>query len=213
MIRGVCAAACLIAGPAAVASVTYTFESDAQGWSTLNDARDFTWDSTVGQAPGAIRARDVGDGRIWYFAAPVVDLMNASSYYGGAIAWDILGIQGSQTSIPDRADVMLSGAGMTLGIDIDVQPVNGQWTSWSADVTESAGWSVVSSAANGTLSGTAATEADLRAVLADLDGLYIRGEYTNGADQTAIDNVSIVPAPGAVALLGLSGVAVLRRRR
>ena len=197
----------------ASAGVAWSFDADAQGWGTLNDARDFAWDSNIGQPAGAIRARDVGDGRIWYYAAPVVDISNASGFYGGAIAWNILGIQGNQTSIANRADVMLTGGGLSFGIDVDVVPVNSQWTSWSASVSEAAGWRIVSSTSSGSLSSTAATEADIRAVLADLTGFYIRGEYTNGADQTGLDNVSFVPTPGAAGLLGLFGLGAVRRRR
>ena len=198
---------------AASAGVSWGFDTDAQGWGTLNDARDFQWDGSSGQPAGAIRARDVGDGRIWYYAAPVVDISNAASLYGGEIGWDILGIQGNQTSIVDRADVMLVGAGMQIGVDMSVQPINDQWTSWSVSVSEAAGWRAISSLANGTLSGTVVNEAIIQAVLADLQGFYIRGEYTNGADQSALDNVYFVPTPGAAGVLAVAGLGVLRRRR
>ncbi len=198
---------------AASGSVSWTFDSDAMGWSTLNDARDFTWDGGIGQPAGAIRARDVGDGRIWYFAAPVVDISNASGLYGGTIAWDALGIQGNQTSISARADVMLTGGGLSIGISVGEVPVNGTWTSWSAAVSAGAGWEFVSSLSSGGLNGNAVSEADIRAVLADLDGFYIRGEFTNGADQTGLDNVSFVPAPAGVALLAMGGLVGTRRRR
>ncbi len=199
-------------GPAC-GSVTWTFDADAMGWSTLNDARDFAWDGVLGQPAGAIRARDVGDGRIWYFAAPVVDVSNAASMYGGTIGWDALGIQGNQTSISARADVMLVGAGLEIGLSVSEVPNNTTWTSWTASVSAAAGWETISSLENGTLSGDAATEADIRAVLGDLQGLYIRGEFTNGADQSALDNVYFVPAPAGAALLAIGGLGVSRRRR
>ncbi len=200
-----------VAGSAAFGAVSSTFDSDDEQWSTLNDAQGFTYDGGLGQPAGAIRARDIGDGRIWYFSAAPKFLGDQSAFVNGSLSWDILGITGSQTSISDRADVMLSGAGMTLGIDADVQPLNGSWTSWG--VTLAAGdWFVVSSVGNGTLSTTAASQADLAMVLGDLDGLYIRGEYTNGSDAAALDNVLLVPAPAALPLLAI-GAAGLRRRR
>jgi hypothetical protein len=201
-----------VCGPAC-GSVTWTFDADAMGWSTLNDARDFAWDGVLGQPAGAIRARDVGDGRIWYFAAPVVDVSNAASMYGGTIGWDALGIQGNQTSISARADVMLVGAGLEIGLSVSEVPNNTTWTSWAASVSAAAGWETISSLENGELSGVAATEADIRAVLGDLQGLYIRGEFTNGADQSALDNVYFVPAPAGAALLAIGGMGVSRRRR
>jgi uncharacterized protein (TIGR03382 family) len=197
----------------ASASASWTFDADAEGWGTLNDAQDFMWDGSIGNPAGAIRARDVRDGRIWYYAAPTADLGVVSNLYGGEISWDILGIQGNQTSITNRADVMLVGAGLEIGVVLPVQPVNDTWTSWSVLVDAASGWAHVSSLSSGQFSGTAATEAEIRAVLAGLENLYIRGEFTNGADQTALDNVSFIPTPGSVAVLGLGGLAVSRRRR
>ncbi|USN98546.1 MAG: hypothetical protein H6810_10270 [Phycisphaeraceae bacterium] len=197
----------------AAADLSWTFDVDAAGWGTLNDATAFTWDGALGNPVGAIRARDVGDGRIWYYAAPAGALGDISNLYGGEISWDILGIQGNQTSIPDRADVMLVGGGYQIGIDVDVVPLNGTWTSWSAGLSSAGGWELVSSVSNGVLNGDSATESQIRAVLGDLQGLYIRGEYTNGSDQTAIDNVLVVPGPGVAAGLGMGAVAARRRRR
>lgn len=209
----ICTAFVLALSPVALAGYSWTFDTNAEGWGTLNDARDFMWDGSLGNPVGAIRARDIGDGRIWYFAAPGDFAGNRAGFYGGVINWDILGIQGNQTSIPGRADVMLVGGGLQIGIDAGVLPLNSGWTSWSVGIGEHADWRIISSLANGTLSATLATRAQIRAVLADLDGFYIRGEYTNGADQSAIDNVWFVPGPGGLALLGLCGVMNVRRRR
>jgi len=198
----------------AAADVSWSFDADAEGWGTLNDARDFTWDGALGQPAGSIRAEDAGNGPIWYFAAPAADISNAAGMYGGEISWDILGLDGNHTSISGRADVMLTGAGMEIGVDIPLTPLNGQWTSWSVSVDDMSGWETVTSLSSGNMSGSAVSEADIRAVLGDLQGFYIQGEYTNGGgDETALDNVSFVPAPGAAALLGLGGLAMARRRR
>lgn len=196
----------------ASAEVVWSFDADAQGWGTLNDAREFGWDGTSGQPAGSIRARDIGDGRIWYFAAPVVDISNAAGMYGGEISWDVLGIQGNQASFGERADVMLVGGGLSIGIDLGVQPVNGEWVSLTASVSEAGGWRVVTSLSSGAL-GASVSEADIRAVLADLTGFYIQGEYTNGADRAGLDNVSFVPAPGIASAFGVLALVGTRRRR
>jgi hypothetical protein len=205
---GVACAAC----GAASASVSWSFDADTQGWGTLNDAREFEWDGTIGQPAGAIRARDIGDGRIWYFAAPVADISNAAGMYGGEIGWDVLGIQGNQASFGGRADLMLVGGGLAIGIDLGTQPVNGQWVSSTAQVSEAGGWRVVTSLASGAL-GASVSEADIRAVLAGLSGFYIQGEYTNGADRSGLDNVYFVPSPGGAGLLAIAGLGAMRRRR
>ena len=197
----------------AAADIEWTFDNDSMGWGTLNDARNFEWDGTIGNGPGAIKARDVGDGRIWYFSAPTAELANLGGMYGGEISWDALGIQGNQTSISPRADVMLFGAGLEIGINVGEIPLLSGWTSWSASIDASSDWRLISDVGDGDLGATQATEAQIRAVLADLQGLHIRGEFTNGADRSALDNVRLVPAPGGLALLAIGGLGICRRRR
>ena len=198
---------------AAHADLFYTFDTDAQGWTSINDTSFHGWDGTLGNPDtGALRGVDRASGAIWYNAAPVADLGDLSGLYTNAISYDILGINGSQSGLSDRADIILSGAAMDIGINISTQPVNGQWTSWSALVDDTAGWEILSSTSSGTLSGTLVNAAQIQAVLSDVQGLYIRGEYTNGGDSSAIDNVRIAPAPGTLALLGLGALAARRRR-
>jgi MYXO-CTERM domain-containing protein len=197
----------------ASAGLSYTFDSDDQGWSAINDTSFIGYDGTIGQPNGALRGVDQVSGPIWYFSAPLIDLGNLSGLYGNAISYDILGISGNHNFDLSLADIMLSGGGITIGIDTSAQPVNGQWTSWSAMVDDSSGWELVTSLSAGELSGNAATAADIQTVLADLDGLYIRGEYTSGSDSAALDNVSFVPSPGALAMISMGGLLSMRRRR
>ncbi len=198
----------------AVAGVAYSFENDVMGWSVVSDATGFTWDDTIGNnGLGAIRARDVANGDYWFFSAPSENLGDVSGLYGNSISYDILGITGNQGTGGSLADVVLTGAGMSIGINFGVQPINGTWVSVSTLVDESADWMMVNSFANATLSDTDATMSDIQAVLADLDGFYIRGEYTIGGDSSALDNVDFVPSPSALALLGMGGLMTARRRR
>lgn len=207
------AAVLSVAAASASAQIMSTFDTDAEGWGTLNDARDFLHTSALGNQPGAIPANDRGTGAIWYYAASTDYLGDRTGNLGGSLSWDILGITGDQTSISARADVILSGAGMTIGINVGVQPVNDQWTSWSV-MLQADGWRTVSDLSDGDLSATAVSHADFASVLADLDGLYIRGEYTNGSDATALDNVVLtIPAPGAWTVAGALLLAGRGRRR
>lgn len=197
------------------AGVAYSFENDAQGWSIVNDGTGFMWDDTIGNnGLGAIRARDVVSGNIWMFSAPLEDLGNLGGLYGNSISYDILGITGNHTNLGgDRADIVLTGGGLSIGIDAGTQPVNDQWTSASALVSVDAEWRIISSFSDATLTGSLATQGQIESVLADMTGLYIRGEYTNGGDATAIDNVDFIPTPSALALLGLGGLVAAGRRR
>lgn len=206
---------CLLCAATSVASadIISTFDADAEGWGIFNDATGFTWDGTIGNPAGAIRARDVGDGRIWYFAGSSMFTGNLGDYYGGSIRWDNMGISGNQTSVTGRADVMLIGSAGSIGININDHPVNNQWQTFSVAVAAGQ-WYTVSNQSNGTLSSELASADMMRAVLADLSGFYIRGEYTSGSDASAIDNVwLIVPAPGGLGVLAGAGLLASRRRR
>jgi hypothetical protein len=171
------------------ADLVYTFDADLEGWSSINDTSTFVWDGAIGNPGGAARGVDQAAGDIWYYAAPAGDLGPLGSLYGRRVSYEIRGITGNQTSIGALADVMIVGNGQRIGVNFAVQPVNGQWTAWSVAVDASAAWRV--SATDGTLSGPNLTEGQIRAVLEDATGLFIRGEYTNGSDSTALDNVVI----------------------
>ncbi|MEM9064199.1 MAG: laminin B domain-containing protein [Planctomycetota bacterium] len=191
-------------------SITSTFDSDAEGWSTLNDAQGFMWRSDVGNPLGAIRANDIGNGDYWYFAASDDYKGDLSAFYGGTLSWELLGIVGNHLD-DEPAEVMVSGAGLMIGIDIDYLPTNGTWA--GAEVSLFAdSWRLVDDSSDGDLSTTAVTEQQMRDVLADVTGLFIRGEFTTGGDSTALDNVMLVPTPASGFLMGLGSLAMWRRR-
>ena len=192
--------------------IVSTFDSDAEGWTGSEDFGDFEW-VTEGNPAGSITARDRGDGRIWKYRASSAYEGEKSAFFGGTLSWDILGVTGNQTSISPRADVLIVGGGITIGLAAGVQPLVGEWTSWSVTLDASEDWRLVSDFADAAVSGRpVATEAEIQSVLNDIEGLYIRGEYTNGADRTRLDNVELVPGPGVLGVFGLMGVAARRRR-
>ncbi len=206
--------AALLALAAGVANAqTSTFDTDAEGWSVVNDVSGFTWTDQIGNPPGAVQANDNVSGVIWFFNAPAAYSGDRSAAFGTAITWDLYGIRGNHTSVSNIADVILIGNGTAIGIDVDAQPVNGQWTSWSAPIMASANWRTVPNLSTGAFAGAALTDAEIQAVLANLTGLRLRGEFTSGADSAALDNVNMVPAPGAIALLAVGGLCIARRRR
>jgi len=200
-----------LAASGAQGGITSTFDADAEGWGTLNDARDFAWDGSIGNPGGAIKATDIGSGQYWYFAASDAYEGDLSAYYGGSLSWELLGITGDQADA-NPAEVMIFGGGLQIGIDIDYLPTNGSWTGAEVSLFE-AGWEIVSSTTGGGLSGTAVTEQQMRDVLADVTGLFIRGEFTTGGDSTALDNVVLVPGPAVAILPAGFGVLAMRRRR
>ncbi len=206
----------LAAASPALASISYTFDTDSQGWGIVGGATDFQWDGSLGNGDlGAIRARDLVGGAFdsWFFSAPTADLGDMSDLYGFDLQYDIMSIQGIPDTNDETAEILLVGGGIEIGFSFDDAPLLGSWISRSVTVDSLSGWRYVDSLSTGTVLETLVSQADLMTVLANLESLRIRGEYTNGEDQAALDNVFFVPAPGALSLLGLSGLIVSRRRR
>ncbi len=82
----------------------------------------------------------------------------------------------------DDVDVKLEGAGMKLVFDTERVSSPNQWTHFSVKLDGSAGWK------KDKLDGPAATDDEVKAVLADLTKLEIRGEFNTGQDTGSLDN-------------------------
>lgn len=199
---------------ASMTTITSTFDNGAEGWGGSDDFTAFQWSNEEGNLAGAIQARDRGLGPIWKYAASSAYWGDRSDFLGGTLSWEILGITGSQTSVFNRADVILRGGGLEIGIDTDLQPLVGTWVGETVVLDASQNWKIVSNFAGGNLSSTDATQAQILQVLSNLDGLFIQGEYTNGADASALDNVELkVPASGTATFGAVCASLLLRRRR
>lgn len=201
---------------------TSRFHSSDQGWTVVNFAglSDDNYNvlgtftpthaSTGGNPGGYIYMDDPSSGD-FMFSAP-------SAYFGnksGAshLSYDIthpIGAIDYQTT-----DVMLTGNGERLLWHSDPNIVPGPgWTGVDVSFSPSSNWLV------GTTGGAEATAADFQNVLGNLDGLYIRGEYTDGDERAGLDNVklcsSAVPENGALGMVGtvvVLGGTLLRGRR
>jgi hypothetical protein len=117
-----------------------------------------------------------------------------------------------------RPDVILRGAGYTLVQSTGVNPGNDPPIAlfWHPqEVSLSAGtWRL------NTLDGAFATEAEVRAVLAEIETLALRAEYLKASDEVMrLDNVQLTAGPGpepatwALMGLGLAAVAPGRQRQ
>lgn len=209
--------ACLLVSAPAAADVNVlassTFDTDAEGWSTLNDATGFGWLPSGGNPGGSIGATDVGTGQTWYYVAPAAFLGDRSAALGGSLTYELR--QAVTTGPFDNSDILMTGGGLTLSYEFDYNPGT-DWTAYAVDLAPSAGWRV------GSRTGDAASAADFATVLGDLTALHIRGEYRNVAssDNSRLDNVFLVagpvPEPATLAMmaggLALLGVAARRRR-
>ena len=167
--------------------------------------------ATGGNPGGFIRGFDQTVGGVWFWDAPAPFLGNVSAAYNFALTFD-LRMRGSGPLFTD-SDVILDGAGLSLHIATTPPvPQDVAWTSYSVLLTETAGWQV------GSLAGPAATQAQMLAVLSDLDRLRIRGEFITGPDNGDLDNVqlngaaAVTPEPSGLTLVGLGALGLLGYR-
>ena len=207
----------------AYANPSSTFEFDSEGWqiaelpgppysSFADSPFEPFYSSTIGNSGGAIHTTD-RNANLFTFSAPSLFLGNKESYFGGQLKFDLLFFADSLPPGFAHPDVVLWGNGQTLVIDSFQDPLTqaNLWLSHSVSLTAAAGWR------NDGLSGTFANESQIRGVLANLTGLFIRGDYFSGIEHVALDNVSITPVPEpetyAMMLAGLGLLGVVARRR
>jgi len=162
------------------------FSADADGWLISGDANAASvkpdYNGTGGNPDGLISAKDEVTGGVWYFVAPQKYLGNNGSVAGKNLRFD-LKVDATPTNPFDDIDVKLEGGGVTLVFNTENNPVGDKWTSYVVPLKASAGWKVT------TLSGVAATDADMTTALGATTALWIRGEFNTGADTGYLDNV------------------------
>jgi len=172
--------------------VDSSFDTELDGWSFVADVKAFDWVDTGGNPGGYVQAVDYATGAVWYFVAPEKYLGDKSAYAGGELAFDLK--QSSLSSQFDDEDVVITGGGKTIAFNTEDNP-GLDWTHYSVSLDTDSDWRL------GSVSGEAASQADIDAVLADVTSLWIRGEYVVGADTGGLDNVRLSPDPSAVRVL------------
>lgn len=199
------------AGVQAVTLVGSRFDAGAEGWLALNGVVRQGWQPTGGNPGGYFEASDVGGGQVWVFHAPAAYRGNQLAALGGSLSFELKVTTVAFPMANDWGDVKIGGGGLELVIDAGPSP-GLDWTPYSVTLAPG-GWRL------GNVAGPLATAADFATVLANVDFLRIRGEYSAVLDRGGLDNVVLataVPEP-ATSLLWLSGLAVLsgaaRRRR
>ena len=184
---------------AATSILSSTFDTDADGWTIANDGNP-AWFATGGNPGGYFRATDQSSGQYWYFRAPAPYLGDRSTFYGGELSYQLQMFAGSyNASFPPW--VVLAGGGLTLIYDGSAQGAPGNvWTSFNVPLSVgSPGWYLATDNcwtgtgdSCGFSGATPPTPAQFQSVLANLDTLLIRGEYTIGGDSVGLDNVQLV---------------------
>ncbi|MGR3378837.1 beta strand repeat-containing protein [Salipiger abyssi] len=172
---------------AAPADVVSTFDTDTEGWTVTGDVTGLQWVATGGNPDGHIEATDLATGPYWFWVAPGAFLGDRSAYSGGSLTFD-LSSSGGNGSANAAPDLLLTGGGLTIALDIG--QADAAWTSFTTYLDTRSDWRV------GTESGAVASQAQIDAVLADLQSIEIRGEYRSGVDVGTLDNVVLaLPVP------------------
>lgn len=171
-----------------------------------------SYSRTGGNSGGAIYTTDK-NANLFLFSAPAKFLGNQGSYLGGCLSFDLRFVNDNLEPGYLHPDVVLWGNNQVLVINGFQDPAaqSNAWVSYSVSLTGSAGWHF------NDLDGPLASEAQIKEVLSNLTGLYIRGDYFSGLDQVYLDNVRLTATPLPTSLLflgsGVLGLAGLRLRR
>lgn len=188
------------------------FTSSREGWRVDGDVQQGAGvpdHRLLGGHPGGhLRATDDVQGGTWYWVAPDKFLGNMAAAYGKSLRFDQRQISNMANQY-QAPDVVLRGRSLALIYNTHVNPRQ-LWTAYALPLSESAAWRVVgvdeiftaTQSTNHTQGLRGATRQEMEAVLGDLRGLLIRGEFEDGADVGYLDNVVLGAEPVASTLDG-----------
>ncbi|MBP9924602.1 MAG: VCBS repeat-containing protein [Cyclobacteriaceae bacterium] len=167
------------------AQITSTFDADVDGWTALNGSvGDPVYFSTGGNPGGYLRVTDGAPANATYFVAPVKFLGNKTTSYEQFLRFDLQVSVGTKASA-STGDIQIIGSSSSLYLNLTTLPATlPSWTSYSLKLDETQNWKFNS------IGGAAATNQQIKQVLATITALRINGEYITGPGDTGgIDNV------------------------
>ena len=175
------------------------FETDADGWLSVTlpyphatPISILATNSPLWQAGGYLKLDDPDGsgqtGNVQYWLSPAKFVGAKGAAYGGRLSFDLRN-QGSSFGPFSQEDVILVGGGLTLVYQLTNSPSQNVFTHYIVPLTAT-GWK------RDSLTGPAATPAELQSALSALSRLFIRAEYQLGPDTEYLDNVilcAVVP--------------------
>ncbi|HLT32463.1 MAG TPA: laminin B domain-containing protein [Aquaticitalea sp.] len=167
-----------------------TFAEDEAGWTIIGDAQGgyvaASYSPDGGVTDGYIYADDDVLGGVWYFNAPDSYTGNRLEFYGASLTFS----QFQDCDMSDQieaADIVFSNGEQKITYQHGENNYpNVEWTNYNIPINADSGW------IKGDYdSGILATEAEIKAVLANVTQFIIRGEFESGPDTGGLDNVMI----------------------
>jgi hypothetical protein len=181
----------ILASSRLAAQTVSNFNGNNENWTGTGDVVSAvaTWVPTGGNPGGYIRLDDLDIGGTWYFQAPAKFHGDYCDAYATILSYDqFVDDTSGHSFYGSRPDLIIEGANGTVLIFEHFYNPGLTWTHFEVPLIETApGWHV------NDLFGPAPTEAEFRAVLADITDLRIRGEYRTGPDYSGLDNVMLEP--------------------
>ncbi len=211
LLSTVCGAAGLLFGSLqATESLVTDFDDPLirlDGWKVLtaegvaNDIGNPRWEPAGGNPDGYFAVEDLARGGVIYYSAPPKFLGDRSAAYGLELRYDVSST--TTNSSFDRDDLVLEGENLRLIYRHDPMPEPDGWVSFSLLLEEGSRWRVmdVSEEWEGhgwETEGDTPSESQFIEVLADLRGLYIRGEFWSGSSSLGLDNVEMEVLAGSI---------------
>lgn len=192
----------LCAAIAHAAVIQSTFDADLEGWA-ISNTFGAQW-QVAGGNPGGYAHIDNTEQEIAYMFAPAAFLGDLSAYNGQTFSFDAIQIEGGGSpwdNFENFGRLRITGVGGTVSADL-VPGTTGPAASWTTySIPFTAASFGVSDLEWATLL-TAVTEISL-----SVEGLF--GNEVNG-----VDNIRLLPVPGAIipGALAAAGIAIRRRR-
>jgi hypothetical protein len=176
-----------------VLAASSTFDTGTDGWKVVGLGSGYPLPAYGGIDPTWYAASDSHGGTLFvddqysetFFSAPAAFLGDQSSLAGHALGYELWIKYTDDVAYPA---VVLAGTDRGLYYVAPSPPLN-TWYRAVVPLTASK-WKLNS------WTGPAATDGDMQAVLANLQGLYINAEWHTGEDAAYLDNVHMAYEPG-----------------
>jgi hypothetical protein len=169
---------------------------DDEGWTTTHSdgSGDATDDFAVrGNKRGNffLWAKDKQNNRTWGWRAPAKFHGDHADTFGRYLKYSLWVSDANAGNPASEWYVGIRGGGVLLAVSgaTLARPRPGTWNQYAIRLDASGGWQKLERRAGSPTVGKPATDAEIRKVLADVQGLWIQGEFSHAHDEGRLDDV------------------------